>query len=305
LIKLIHTICSYQKFFKVYCEIEKFNFKILAHVHRFSSKLLNLIKMDVPTCIRTIQDWLTKDDSSTPLYSMLNSFQVQVVTEPPLLPSSSSSPTIAATSITKVNDHQNNAPSGNNSNIRPSISNKPLLYIICEESTTTTNTTNTSSTSTTTSPPQIDNLGSSKQLSSRGYYEYINNLSLIHILTDRCTIPSSSSTVNINNLHELLIHELTHALDHSVFNVDIQTCGGLSCSEIRAAKIGECNNVWPPWLKKRCMKVIASTSTNMVFPDYGSQCVDATFSLCSDTEPLENIKTKLELLIQNNTKELQ
>lgn len=285
-----------------------------------------LFTMDVPTCISTIQQWLIKDDttSPSPLYTLLDKFHVQVVTNPPTLPSSSPPPSSSTLSSTSSVSFSSSSSSSSVASIAsptnphtitgssslsltpptpfpstaltddqhswaPSLStttdNKPLLYIICEESHQT-------------SQP-VDHLGRTGQLTGRGYYEAPP--SMIHILTDRCTTSSSSSQTVSNDLENLLQHELVHALDHSIYHIDIQTCGGLGCSEIRAAKAAECSKVWPEWLRKRCIKSIASTSTNMVFPDYGSRCVDAVFSLCSETATTTNLKVPLEELIKNSS----
>jgi inner membrane protease ATP23 len=129
---------------------------------------------------------------------------------------------------------------------------------------------NTSSLSTS----SLSSSSSSKLVSGIGFF----NLDGITILHDRVHTRA--------DIEQLLVHELVHAVDHHVTKLDLSTCGGLACSEIRAAKLAECYASWNlGGVKKRCTRNFAETSTRMVFgPIHGPVCVDAVFDQCYKIE---------------------
>ena len=122
-----------------------------------------------------------------------------------------------------------------------------------------------------------------------------------------------------SDVEELLRHELTHAVDvrtwgrvgalsHTrrcepadpaprasraprhrrraqllIHSMDLASCGGLACSEVRAASAAECassSDAAPLWRKWRCVRAKARVSTAMVFSDVGHRCVDRVFDSC-------------------------
>jgi hypothetical protein len=148
---------------------------------------------------------------------------------------------------------------------------------------------------------RVDQLGASANMSSRGFFEAEANGGGTEAHMDE-QAPSSPSRKrkgpsltlvadrvhNRSELEELLAHELQHALDHSVHRMDLASCGGLACSEIRAASIAECYGVVPSFLRRRCMRDKAWVSTEMVFPGVGGRCVDGVFEACRDSKPDED-----------------
>lgn len=62
--------------------------------------------------------------------------------------------------------------------------------------------------------------------------------------------------------------------------MDLASCGGLACSEIRAASEGECRNERLGVLRKACVKRVSRMSTGMVFRGIGGACVDRVFDAC-------------------------
>lgn len=151
----------------------------------------------------------------------------------------------------------------------------PLLHIACMKSTDDTGV-------------QMDGLGSSKQLRAKGYFQGSapptaptnsapSNSGTITLLYDRLTAPS--------DLALLLRHEMVHAMDHSIHKLDMTTCAGLACSEVRASAAGECAPSQGHWFPGRCISTTSSTSTAMVFPKEGAYCARTVFKKCSTIPP--------------------
>jgi len=86
------------------------------------------------------------------------------------------------------------------------------------------------------------------------------------------------------DVETLLAHELTHARDFLVVGLDLGACGGLACSEVRAARAAECVDRWDfLGARRRCTREVASTSTRMAFgATDGPRCVAAVFDACYD-----------------------
>ena len=64
--------------------------------------------------------------------------------------------------------------------------------------------------------------------------------------------------------------------------MDLASCGGLACSEIRAAGAAECRSPSGglPWGRRHCARKKARASAEMVFPGGGARCVDRVFDAC-------------------------
>ncbi len=69
--------------------------------------------------------------------------------------------------------------------------------------------------------------------------------------------------------------------------LDLATCGGLACSEVRAAAAADCAGVWPGWARRACVRRTATASTSLAFAPHtgapqgaGRACVDAVFGWC-------------------------
>uniref|UniRef100_A0A7S2SI97 Mitochondrial inner membrane protease ATP23 n=2 Tax=Mucochytrium quahogii TaxID=96639 RepID=A0A7S2SI97_9STRA len=121
----------------------------------------------------------------------------------------------------------------------------------------------------------------------------------------------------VEEIEEVMTHEMVHAFDHCVAQKDLTECEPLACSEIRAAREAECrdnfhggvgevcryvgmnpfddsvpkedensiNNICR-WFKKRCARVNAARSVNAVFPGKGWNCVESVFEECyKDSHP--------------------
>jgi hypothetical protein len=86
------------------------------------------------------------------------------------------------------------------------------------------------------------------------------------------------------DVETLLAHELTHARDSLVSGLDLGACGGLACSEVRAARAAECADRWDVLgARRRCAREVATTSARMAFGAAdGPQCVAAVFDVCFD-----------------------
>jgi hypothetical protein len=101
-----------------------------------------------------------------------------------------------------------------------------------------------------------------------------------------------------SDLEKLLRHELVHAVDAGIHQLDLAVSGPLACSEVRAAAAAECASYrvdplvwWHPlsdFLKQRCVKNHAVSSLQAVFPDIATQAVDAAFAPCYSTPPHRN-----------------
>lgn len=80
-----------------------------------------------------------------------------------------------------------------------------------------------------------------------------------------------------NEVREALIHELVHAYDYTVRNMDFRKPDILACSEIRSAREAECfeklsafQHFWglkslKPWLDERCARRTAVKATSVCY----------------------------------------
>ena len=66
----------------------------------------------------------------------------------------------------------------------------------------------------------------------------------MHVLTSYDIILCQDRIRNERELIEAFVHELTHAYDSTINNLDLSKCKDLACSEIRAAMNAECLNSW-------------------------------------------------------------
>lgn len=94
----------------------------------------------------------------------------------------------------------------------------------------------------------------------------------VHLLAD--TLEGGAQQVA-----HVLRHELVHALDHAVNGMDLSTCAGVACSEVRAAGAGHCGEV-APGNRDACVLRSANESTRRVFPAFGANCVRLVYSEC-------------------------
>lgn len=147
---------------------------------------------------------------------------------------------------------------------------RPALHVVCRHSKSERGT------------QSVDKLGASGEFAGRGYFEAPrqHGPTSLTVVTDR--VHSKSE------LEELLAHELQHAVDYVVHGLDMASCGGLACAEVRAAAQAECAGIRPAFLRRKCMRDKAWISTDMVFPGIGGQCVQLVFDACKDTSPDEN-----------------
>jgi hypothetical protein len=207
--------------------------------------------MDIPSCLEAVRELLESSPRVAPAASLF-------------------SVTVIAGEAPVVEDIPSPSPS---SPLPPPLAppppSRPRLLIACQRSTSTSR--------------QVDNLGGGRAggregplLSGRGFFE--SPPASITVLADRCA-------GGRKEVEELLAHELVHATDHLVHTLDLQTCGGLACSELRAAGTAECAGTWPAWLRRRCVRETATKSTSMVFgAAQGQACVEATFEACASTD---------------------
>ena len=112
----------------------------------------------------------------------------------------------------------------------------------------------------------------------RGYYTAPP--SVIHINVKGVSTPTDVSDV--------LRHELLHASDHLFHKLDLTSCGGLACSEVRAAAAVECAGLTVASQRRACIRDKAATSAELVFRGLGRACVNAVFDACVATTPEEN-----------------
>lgn len=92
-----------------------------------------------------------------------------------------------------------------------------------------------------------------------------------------------------SDIQESLVHEMIHAYDYLVREMDLTKCKRLACSEIRANREGECSGRWIELFdsaRKTCTKNSAIHATQSIFPKKGRECVKVMFDECyADREP--------------------
>jgi len=63
--------------------------------------------------------------------------------------------------------------------------------------------------------------------------------------------------------------------------MNLATCMGLACSEVRAAKVAECSGHYFDYFKRSCVAAHATRSTAVMFePRRAEQCVGKVFERC-------------------------
>ncbi|DBA04406.1 TPA: hypothetical protein N0F65_010002 [Lagenidium giganteum] len=108
-----------------------------------------------------------------------------------------------------------------------------------------------------------------------------------------------------NEVEETMVHELIHAYDFVVREMDITQSEVLACSEIRSARESECYHkaqilatLMPKveffqksaeWLNQRCVREHATRSTESMFPKEARRDVEKMFDQCyADRSPFPN-----------------
>lgn len=87
----------------------------------------------------------------------------------------------------------------------------------------------------------------------------------------------------LDEMSEILTHELTHVYDVRMLQLDLRDCENLAYSEVRAARQAECANSWMP---QSCIRQKALTATHNLFPDHARQCVQRVLEQAmKDTRP--------------------
>ncbi|CAK4079033.1 unnamed protein product [Aphanomyces euteiches] len=106
-----------------------------------------------------------------------------------------------------------------------------------------------------------------------------------------------------DDVKEVVVHELIHAYDYTVRNMDLTIPRILACSEVRSARESECFNTAEAmcnnpqfsmlnrgceWYIKRCVKKNAVKATSSLFPDEADKLVHDVFDKCyADKAPFE------------------
>ncbi|CAK5131436.1 unnamed protein product [Aphanomyces euteiches] len=106
-----------------------------------------------------------------------------------------------------------------------------------------------------------------------------------------------------DDVKEVVVHELIHAYDYTVRNMDLTIPRILACSEVRSARESECFNTAEAmcnnpqfsmlnrgceWYIKRCVKKNAVKATSSLFPDEADKLVHDVFGKCyADKAPFE------------------
>lgn len=109
----------------------------------------------------------------------------------------------------------------------------------------------------------------------------------IHLVEDRLP-PDGAALERV--VAQLLAHEGTHAVDALEHGLDLTRSGALACSEVRAARAGECADAasgGADWfgVRRRCVRDTARRSAELAFPGAGAAAVDTVLSRCIDTPP--------------------
>eukprot|EP00743_Colponemidia_sp_Colp-15_P010615 GILK01011714.1.p1 GENE.GILK01011714.1~~GILK01011714.1.p1 ORF type:complete len:164 (+),score=20.86 GILK01011714.1:60-494(+) len=91
---------------------------------------------------------------------------------------------------------------------------------------------------------------------------------------------------SVDDAIAVLPHELMHAYDHCVTEVDLREASQLACSEIRACKQSECKNAF---FRKLCVKRCAVACVKNLAPDNAAAVVKSSMQKCYDDEaPFNN-----------------
>jgi len=231
--------------------------------------------MDMNSCLSTITSLLSSSKRLQPFTKQLH-LEVSSYDVSSTLPSPSSSVSDSALNFTKSTSSSSKMV--DDSKLAHRLSDPlPIVFVTCRHSSN--------------AGIPVDNLGGGKKEDDHQHHHHHHqdtsvqdgvsgigffNLDGITILHDRV-----SSRADIE---QLLVHELVHAVDYHVSKLDLSSCGGLACSEVRAAKFAECHASWElGGVKKRCASNFAKISTRMVFgPTDGPHCVDYVLNECYD-----------------------
>ncbi|ETW02368.1 hypothetical protein H310_05898 [Aphanomyces invadans] len=97
------------------------------------------------------------------------------------------------------------------------------------------------------------------------------------------------------DVKEVVVHELIHAYDYTVRNMDLTQPAVLACSEVRSARESECYEKAQAlcknpqltvllqgceWWVKKCVKQNAVLATSSLFPNDAEKHVDKVFDAC-------------------------
>jgi hypothetical protein len=242
--------------------------------------------MDFLGCVKTVNSLLASSKRLQPFAKQLHLKVSSTDTSSSVSTSSPSSSSSSSSSSSLIDSNfTSSKPSSytqlnNNNSLHsdqqaitfPDSKQLPTVYVTCRHSTN--------------AGIPVDNLGGG---GSEEHFDDTNNKSVIlppvsgigFFNLDGITILHDRVSTR-DDIEQLLTHELVHAVDHHVTKLDLTTCGGLACSEVRAAKFAECNASWElGGVKKRCARNFAKMSTRMVFgPVDGSLCVDHVLNEC-------------------------
>lgn len=118
------------------------------------------------------------------------------------------------------------------------------------------------------------------------------------LLGEAAASHSGGASPALQQVTELLAHELTHLTDVTRHGFDLSTAGHLACSEVRAAALSTCrervidaieptagaaSRVFGGYLARRCVSSEASRSVDMVFPGAGAALVGTVLPWCFTT----------------------
>ncbi len=89
-----------------------------------------------------------------------------------------------------------------------------------------------------------------------------NSQAFLEIYPFSITLCSNRIPLTLSDYERVISHELIHAYDYYYERYNLQTCSGLACSEIRAAREGECSKWFiHDYFKEQCIRNHAIRST--------------------------------------------
>ena len=81
-----------------------------------------------------------------------------------------------------------------------------------------------------------------------------------------------------------VVHELVHAVDYVVRDMDLRSCKMLACSEIRAARASECSRQYLSAAERMLMSLDVFRSTSYQYGCVQEQAIRATEAIFPPTE---------------------